>query len=215
MNIKSLFAEFIGTFALILIGAGSVAIGIGGLLGAAFAHGFVVLGFIYAFGHISGTHINPAVTLAMVVSGEMRLSEAWGYWFVQLVGGTFGAVVLNFSLNGTEFAGALGNTVLYPGVTPVQGFVIEIILTFFLVNSIFNTAVSGKAGNFSAIAISATLMGCILMGGPLTGASLNPARTLGPAIVSGDFANLWLYLLGPSIGGLLAAFLYTGLLKEK
>jgi len=86
----------------------------------------------------------------------------------------------------------------------------SIILTFFLVNAIYNTAVSGKAGNFAGLAIGLTLAFCILMGGPLTGASLNPARTLGPALVSGSTSDLWLYFVGPIIGGLLAALLYRG-----
>ncbi|MEM7335049.1 MAG: aquaporin, partial [Chloroflexota bacterium] len=93
------------------------------------------------------------------------------------------------------------------------GLIIEILLTFFLVNAIFNTAVSGKAGNLAPVAIGLTLTFSILMGGPLTGASLNPARTLGPAIVSGNFSDVWVYIVGPLIGGGLAALLYTGLLK--
>ena len=99
------------------------------------------------------------------------------------------------------------------GVSPVQGIVVEIILTFFLVNAIFNTAVSGKAGNLAPVAIGLTLAFSILMGGPLTGASLNPARTLGPAIASGNFADIWLYFVGPLVGAAAAALLYTGLLK--
>ena len=212
MNTKSLVVEFIGTFALIFIGAGAVAIDIGGLVGAAFAHGFVVVAFVYAYGHISGTHINPAVTLGLLIAGEIEFVAAIGYWIVQFLGGILGAVLLNAVMPNPN---DLGVTILTAGVTPVQGLVVEIVLTFFLVSTIFNTDVSGKAGNFAGLAIGLTLIACILMGGPLTRAALNPARTLGPAIVSGNYADMWLYFVGPCVGSILAAFLYIGVLKDK
>ena len=212
MNTKSLVVEFIGTFALIFIGAGAVAIDIGGLVGAAFAHGFVVVAFVYAYGHISGTHINPAVTLGLLIAGEIEFVAAIGYWVVQFLGGILGAVLLNAVMPNPN---DLGVTILTEGVTPVQGLVVEIVLTFFLVSTIFNTDVSGKAGNFAGLAIGLTLIACILMGGPLTRAALNPARTLGPAIVSGNYADMWLYFVGPCVGSILAAFLYIGVLKDK
>ena len=214
MNTKNLVVEFIGTFALIFVGAGAVAIDIGGLVGAAFAHGFVVVAFIYAYGHISGTHINPAVTLGLLIAGEITFVAAIGYWIAQFLGGILGGVLLNVLLPNP---GDLGVTILSEGVTPAQGLGIEIVLTFFLVNTIFNTAVSGKAGNFAGLAIGLALIACIFMGGPLTRASLNPARTLGPAIFSTDpqWHNVWLYFVGPCAGAILAALLYIGLLKEK
>lgn len=212
MNTKHLVAEFIGTFALIFIGAGALAINKGGLVGIALAHGLVIVTFAYAYGHISGTHINPAVTLGLLIAGEIQIAAAFGYWIVQFVGGILGAVVLNAVL---PEAGDLGVTILGDGVTSTQGLIVEIVLTFFLVNTIFNTAVSGKAGNFAGLAIGLTLVLSILMGGPLTRASLNPARTLGPAIVSGNYADIWLYFVGPAIGAVLAALLYIGVLKDK
>ena len=219
MNTKNLIAEFIGTFALIFIGAGAVAIGAGGLMGAALAHGFVVVAFVYTYGHISGTHINPAVTLGLLIAGEIEFVAAIGYWIVQFLGGILGAVLLNTVLPNP---GDLGVTILTTEanggaftVTATQGLIVEIILTFFLVNTIFNTAVSGKAGNFAGLAIGLTLIFCILMGGPLTRASFNPARTLGPAIVSDNYADIWLYFVGPSVGAILAALLYIGILKDK
>ena len=212
MNTKRLVVEFIGTFALIFIGAGAVAIDIGGLIGAAFAHGCVVAAFIYAYGHISGTHINPAVTLGLLIAGEIEFVVALGYWIVQFLGGILGAVLLNAVLPNPS---DLGVTILTEGVTPVQGLVVEIVLTFFLVSTIFSTAVSGKAGDFAGLAIGLVLIACILMGGPLTRAALNPARTLGPAIVSGNYADIWLYFVGPCAGASLAAFLYIGVLKDK
>lgn len=212
MNTKHLVAEFIGTFALIFIGAGALAITEANLVGVALAHGLVIVTFAYAYGHISGTHINPAVTLGLLIAGEIQIAAAVGYWIVQFVGGILGAVVLNAVL---PEAGDLGVTILGDGVTSTQGLIVEIVLTFFLVNTIFNTAVSGKAGNFAGLAIGLTLVLSILMGGPLTRASLNPARTLGPAIVSGNYADIWLYFVGPAIGAVLAALLYIGVLKDK
>lgn len=212
MNTRNLVAEFIGTFALIFIGAGALALNKGGLVGIALAHGLVIVTFAYAYGHISGTHINPAVTLALLIAGEIQIAAAVGYWVVQFLGGILGAFVLKAVL---PEAGDLGVTILGSGVTPTQGLIVEMVLTFFLVNTIFNTAVSGKAGNFAGLAIGLTLVLSILMGGPLTRASLNPARTLGPAIASGNYADIWLYFVGPAIGAVLAALLYIGVLKDK
>ena len=212
MNTKNLVVEFVGTFALIFIGAGALAIGQANLLAIALAHGLVIVTFAYAYGHISGTHINPAVTLGLLIAGEIEFIAAIGYWIVQFLGGILGAVVLNAVLPNP---GDLGVTILTEGVGVGQGLVVEIVLTFFLVNTIFNTAVSGKAGNFAGLAIGLTLVFCILMGGPLTRASLNPARTLGPAIVSGNYADIWLYFVGPCVGAILAALLYIGVLKDK
>ena len=212
MNTKSLVAEFIGTFALIFIGAGALAIGQANLVGVALAHGLVIVVFAYAYGHISGTHINPAVTLGLLIAGEIQFVAAIGYWIAQFLGGILGAVVLNAVLPNP---GDPGVTILSENVSVGQGLVVEIVLTFFLVNTIFNTAVSGKAGNFAGLAIGLTLVLGILMGGPLTRASLNPARTLGPAIVSGNYADIWLYFVGPLVGAILAALLYIGVLKDK
>ncbi len=223
MKIQNFVVEFIGTFALIFIGAGALAINQAGLLGVALAHGLVIVAFVYAYGHISGTHINPAMTLGLLVAGEMRFGAAVGYWIVQFAGGIAGALVLKAVLPMETDLGVTILTTVEAGgaftVIPVQGLFVEIVLTFFLVNTIFNTAVSGKAGNFAGIAIGLTLVFCILMGGPLTRASLNPARTLGPAMFAGaEFAqwgNIWLYFVGPCIGAVLAALLYIGVLKEK
>src|SRR6185295_16730014 len=219
---KALVAEFIGTFALIFIGAGAGALGIGGLVGVALAHGMVIVGFAYAYGHISGTHINPAVTLGVWVAGKLDAARALSYIVFQLIGGVLGALALRYVLGGAETG--LGVTKLASGlqvggatitVDPVVGLVLEAILTFFLVNSVLNAAVSGKEPVSAGLAIGLTLTFCILMGGPLTGASLNPARSLGPAVAANSFANLWVYFVGPAIGGAAAGLLYKGVLEEK
>jgi len=218
----SLLAEFIGTFALIFIGAGAGALGIGGLVGVALAHGLVVIGFAYAYGHISGTHINPAVTLGVWAAGKIDAARAGSYIVFQIAGGIVGALVLRWVLGGTgtglgmtQLATSLdvhGTTI---SITPVVGVVLEAILTFFLVNQVMNAGISGKATIPGGLAIGLTLVFCILMGGPLTGASLNPARSIGPAVAAGDFTNLWVYLVGPAIGGVAAGVLYKAVFEER
>lgn len=218
----ALIAELIGTFALVFIGAGAGALGIGGLVGVAFAHGLVLAAFAYAYGHVSGTHINPAVTFGVLLAGKIAPARAAAYIAVQLAGGALAGYALAYCLGGTGTG--LGATVLaqpleLPGgvsvfVTPAMGVVIELLLTFFLVNTVLNAGISGKATPIDGLAIGLTLVFCILMGGPLTGASLNPARTLGPALASGEWSDLWVYVVGPLGGGAVAALLYRGVLEE-
>jgi MIP family channel proteins len=218
---RALVAETIGTFALIFIGAGAGALGLGGLVGVALAHGFVVVAFAYSYGHISGTHINPAVTIGVWLAGKMDTGKAFSYVVFQLLGGALGAFALRYVLGGTETG--LGVTSLAQGlkvggatisITPGMGLVVEAILTFFLVNAVLNAAVSGKAGDMAGLAIGLTLALVILMGGPLTGASVNPARSLGPAMATGNFQNLWVYFAGPFLGAAVAAVLYRGILGK-
>ena len=213
MKFKAIIAEIVGTFALIFVGAGAVAVGIGGLLGAAGAHSLVVLGFIYAYGHHSGTHINPAVSFGLFVAGEFAAGKMVIYWVAQCIGGILGASALYWILGGVG-ANNLGATMPAEGISIGQTIVLEAILTFFLVNSIMNTAISGRGGDFAPIAISATLAACILMGGPLTGASLNPARTLGPALFTGTLGMFWVYVVGTLVGAAAAGLLYRGVLKD-
>ena len=214
MQSKALVAEFIGTFSLIFIGAGAATVS-GNLVAVALAHGLVVMAFAYAYGGISGTHINPAVTIALLAGGKIKLGDAIGYIVVQLLGGIAGASALLYSLG--PKAGSLGATVPAEGIGTGQTFLIEAILTFLLVNSIYHSAVSGKAGNLAPVAIGLTLAACIAMGGPLTGASLNPARTLGPALFSDAptaMSSLWSYFVACPVGGVLAAFVHRYLTSE-
>lgn len=207
----ALVAEFVGTFVLIFIGAGAAALDTG-LLAVALAHGLVVVGFAYSYGHLSGTLINPAVTLALWATKAIDTQRASLYVGVQLFGGVCGAFALAHALGGAP--NDLGATLLADGMTPLRGLLIEAILTFILVNAVLNTVVSGKGGSQSGLAIGSTLIACILMGAPLTGASLNPARTLGPAIVTGHFDYLWLYFVGPILGGVVAALLYRAVYSD-
>jgi aquaporin Z len=211
----SLLAEFIGTFALIFIGAGAGALGLGGLVGVAFAHGLVVVAFAYAYGHISGTHINPAVTLGVLAAGKIDAARAFSYIVFQILGGIVGAFALRWVLGGAQTGlGATTPQTLTTGggisitITPVIALIVEAILTFFLVNTVMNAGISGKATPVDGLAVGFTLVFCILMGGPLTGASLNPARSIGPALAADNYKDLWVYLVGPPLGAIAAGLLY-------
>jgi MIP family channel proteins len=213
---KALVAELVGTFALVFIGAGTGAIGAGGLVGVALAHGLVVVGFAYAYGHISGTHINPAVTIGVFSAGLIDAGRAVSYIVFQLVGGVLGALALRMVLGGPESglgattlgdAVSVGQTVVH--VTPAIGLFVEAVLTFFLVNTVLNAGEPNKANPNDGLAVGLTLTFCILMGGPLTGASLNPARTLGPAVAADIYSNLWVYFAGPPLGGIAAGLLWN------
>ncbi|HCU80159.1 MAG TPA: aquaporin family protein [Chloroflexi bacterium] len=213
MNFRASFSELIGTFALIFIGAGAAAID-GELIVVALAHGMVIIGLAYAYGHHSGNHINPAVTFGLLIAGEIKTKTAINYWIMQFAGGILGAAALSFVLGGST--SGLGATQFDTTATNVsQALVLELILTFLLVNTIMNTAVSGKAGNLAGLAIGSTLIFCILMGGPITGASLNPARTLGPALLTGNLDQLWVYIVGPLAGAAIASIFYVNVLKDK
>jgi aquaporin Z len=213
-NSRVFVAELIGTFALVFIGAGAGVVGIGGLVGVAFAHGLVLAVFVYIFGHISGTHVNPAVTFGLALNGTLKWGQAAYYWLAQFVGAIAAAFLLRFvasSVSGLE-GGATVGTLSNP--QPYAAFVVEIILTFFLVNTVLHAAVAGRAGSFAGMAIGLTLTFAILAGGPMTGGSLNPARSLGPALftramdkVTLDAAIPFFYMIyfaGPIIGSALA-----------
>src|ERR1700747_1168692 len=210
-----LVAEFIGTFALIFIGAGAGAVGgdgvgLPGLAAIAFAHGLTVMVFAFAYGSVSGGHFNPSVTVGVLAAGAMRVGAA--------AGDIVGALLLRAVLGGAETGlgtpalahnVALGATTLT--VTAWAGFVIEAVLAFFLVTVVLSTAVAGRAGILAPLAIGMTLTLNIIMGGALTGAAFNPARALGPMVATGNFNDAWLYLTAPIVGAIVAAILHTGL----
>ncbi len=205
---KSLVAEFIGTFALILLGAGAGALAGAGIAGSlitvALAHGLTIMVFAYAFGDVSGSHINPAVTIGLWVGGALEGRRVLPYIVVQIAGAILAGFVLSLVFGAQE--GNLGSTVVnYEiGVTVPMAFLLEAVGTFFLVNTIMNAAVAGKAGNLAPLAIGMTVAACILMFGPLTGASLNPARTLGPAVAAGEYTDIWVFLTATVLGAALA-----------
>ncbi|MGH7162893.1 MAG: MIP/aquaporin family protein [Planctomycetota bacterium] len=199
---KALAAEFAGTFLLVFIGAGAGALappGPAGLNQVALAHGVALMVAIYAVGAVSGAHVNPAVTFGVAAAGKMDWAKAARYWGAQLAGGIVAALFLKLVLG--ERAGNLGATTLAEGISPLQGALLEAILTMFLVMAVMVSGVLGKNGNMAGLAIGMVLTMDILMGGHITGASMNPARTLGPAVVGGEYGDVWIYLLGPLTGG--------------
>jgi MIP family channel proteins len=220
-----LLAEFIGTFSFVFIGAGTAAVigggaGLPGIVAVAFAHGLAIMAFAFAYGSVSGGHMNPAVTVGVLAAGAMGVGEAIGYIVSQLIGGIAGALFLSVLLGGAETGLgtpalahdlALGATSLT--ITPAAGYMIEAVLGFFLVTVVLSTAVAGRAGSLAPLAIGMTLTFNILMGGALTGAPFNPARALGPMVATGNFSDAWLYLTAPIVGAIVAAILHTGLAR--
>jgi aquaporin Z len=205
---KPLAAEFIGTFALIFIGAGAgTVLGGGQLPGIAFAHGLTIMVFACAFGDISGCHINPAVTVGLATAGEFPTRNVVPYLVAQIAG----AVAAGYTL-----LAIFGGPVNHLGATLVDtqritygaAFALEAVGTFFLVNTVLHTAVRGAAGRLAPFAIGMTVTVCILMFGALTGGSVNPARTIGPAVATGVFDGIGVYLVAQFIGGIIAGVLY-------
>lgn len=217
-NWKVFLAEFIGTFALVFVGAGAGVVQ-AGLVGVALAHGLTLMVFVYAYGHISGTHVNPAVTFGLALQGAVKWSEAVVYWVAQCLGAISAAGLLHLAVS--QLGGTIDNGATTGALTenyPIYAMLIEAVLTFFLVNTVLHTAVAGKGGQLAGVAIGMTLAAAILVGGPMTGASLNPARTLGTAVYAGpSFGNLntyVIYLLGPFVGATVAALLFNLFMSE-
>ena len=202
-------AEFVGTFALIFVGAGS---GIyGNLVGSAFAHGFVIAVMVSAVGFISGGHFNPAVTLGFLVTRRIAPTLAVWYWLVQFGAAILAALLLKWVLpNAVESQTGIGAPSLYTQLSSGAGVVIEAVLTFFLVWVIFATAVDprGTFKQIAGLAIGFTISLDILMGGGLTGAAMNPARAFGPQLAGNHWSHFWVWYVGPFAGAVIAASLY-------
>jgi MIP family channel proteins len=208
-NLKPAIAELIGTFTLVFIGAGAVALARpsgGGIVAAAFAHGIALMVIVYVWGADSGAHVNPAVTFGLALTGKISWIKAAWYWGAQFVGGIAAALILRVLIGTGDGLGATIGT--FTASDPGRTIAVEAILTFFLVIAVFGTAVAGRNGIAAGLAIGFVLTMDILMGGYLTGASMNPARTLGPAVALGELSYVWLYFVGPLLGAAAAAFLY-------
>jgi len=233
MNMKKYVAEFIGTFSLVLFGCGSAVIagisGTGpsgiGLLGISIAFGFAVVAMAYAIGGISGCHINPAVTIGVLTAGKISVKDAIGYMVAQFLGGILGAAILYIILSGRpdfimgEWAlgsngwgeGYLG------GYNTLSAFIIEAVMTFLFIFVILGTTSKYGNGAMAGLAIGVTLMLIHLVTIPVTGTSVNPARSLGPAIFAGGKAlsQLWLFFVAPITGAIIAALVWKlGFEKE-
>jgi aquaporin NIP len=208
--IRRAAAEGIGVFALVFAGCGAIVTeaehpGTLGNVGIALVFGLVIMAMIYATGHLSGAHLNPAVTLAFAITRHLPGSEAVSYIAGQLFGALLAAAALA-AIWPSEPA-ALGTTL--PSVGVGSALVYEAVMSAFLMFVIMAVATDTRAvGAAAAIAIGATVGLDALFGGPITGASMNPARSLGPALVSGELHDLWLYLVGPGIGTVLGALAY-------
>ncbi len=219
-----LLAEFVGTFALIFIGAGSImtaaqlAGGGYSLIGIAAAHGFVLAVMISALGHVSGAHFNPAVSLGVLLAKAIKPVEFVAYVVTQLVAATVAALALGVIYDAAvKDATGLGTPAIGDAYSVGQALLVEGILTFFLVFTVMAVAVDAR-GAFKIVAglpIGFVVFFDILMGGPVTGAAMNPARWFGPALVSGNWSDWWVYIVGPLAGGAIAALLYVAVILKR
>ena len=235
MQTRKLIVEAIGTFFLVFFAVGVATLSFGfkfagtsvsaGVVTTAFAFGLVLLALAYTLGPITGCHINPAVTIGFYVSGRMPLNEAIGYWVAQFVGGIAGALVLwgIFSASpiysrkrtglGADGYGPLSMT----HINTAGAFGVEVILTLLFVFIVLQATSKLTAPGFAGIAIGLALTVVHLIGIPLTGTSVNPARSLGPALVVGGLAlsQVWLFIIAPLVGGVVAAVLYRYVFAEE
>ena len=199
-ELRRLVAEAIGTFALVFAGCGAIMVDAKthqlGHVGVALSFGLVIMFGVYAVGHVSGAHFNAAVTFAFALTRHFPWPRAFAYWGAQLTGALLAALLLRATVGNVAHVGAT-----LPSGSSTQSFVWELVMSAFLMFVILAVATDTRAvGEAAAIAIGGTIALDAMFGGPVSGASMNPMRSLGPAIVSGDLRALWIYLLAPVIG---------------
>lgn len=215
---KKYIAECLGTFALVLFGCGTAAaVGCSseqgsGYLVTALAFGLILMAMIYAIGPVSGCHVNPAVSLALFMKKKLSLNDLVGYIVAQCIGAIVGAIGVMYLL-GKE--SGLGANALYEG-SVVKSIVVEVVLTFFFILVILQTTAKASNGAVAGLVIGLTLTVIHILGIAFTGTSVNPARSLGPALLAGGSAlsSVWVFIVGPLIGGALAALLSDYLEKK-
>jgi len=224
-DMQKYLAELLGTFVLVFIGTGAAVIAgkTLGVLGIAFAFGIAVLVMVYAIGPISGCHINPAITIAMLVNGKIPPRDAVVYVIVQIIGAVIASVLLLAIMSGnpayslaTDGLGQNGYGVAsLGGYSVVSCFIAELVLTFIFLMVIFGATSKTAPAGFAGIAIGLSLFIIHLFGIMVSGASVNPARSLGPALIVGGLAlgQVWLYIVAPVIGGILAALVWKYLFE--
>jgi MIP family channel proteins len=216
-----LTAEALGTFLFFFVGMGAVIMNSGGdpgagLLGVALAHGLALAVLVSALGAVSGAHFNPAVTVAVLVSGRITVALAAMYIAVQLAAGVAAALALRAVFpEGAWGPVALGTPAVHPAITIPAAIATEAVLTVLLVIAVFGTAIDARAPKLGGLAIGLAVAADILMGGPLTGAAMNPARWFGPAVASGSFDNWYVWWIGPLVGALVAAAIYRLALEDR
>ncbi|CAI9114173.1 OLC1v1014832C1 [Oldenlandia corymbosa var. corymbosa] len=216
-SFKAYIAEFISTLLFVFAGVGSAiafnkitsnaGLDPSGLVAIAICHGLALFVAVAVGANISGGHVNPAVTFGLAVGGQITVLTGILYWVAQLLGAVVGSYLLKFVTGGL----AIPTHTLAAGVGPIQGVVMEIIITFALVYTVYATAADPKKGSLGVIAPIAIgfIVGAnILAAGAFSGGSMNPARSFGPAVASGDFTDHWVYWVGPLIGGALAGLVY-------
>ena len=211
---RKLTAEFIGTFALVFCGTGAIIIdqqtNAVSHIGIAITFGLVVMSMIYAIGDISGAHINPAVTLGFAAAKRFPVKNIAPYLGAQLAGGLVASLLLKALFPDSQTLG-----ITQPAGSCMQSFILEALLAFFLMFVILNvTNGSKEQGLFAGSAIGSVILLEAMFAGPITGASMNPARSIAPAIISGHFENLWIYIAAPVCGALLAVITNTFLKNE-
>jgi aquaporin NIP len=212
---KKYYAEIIGTFALVFCGTGAIIInqetsGVITHVGIAFTFGLIVMVMIYALGPISGAHLNPAVTIAFSVAKRFPAKQILPYIISQGIGALLASITLKLLFTSNELLGAT-----MPRGSELQSFVLEIILTFFLMLVIIQVATGSKEqGMFAGLAIGSTVLLEAMFAGPICGASMNPIRSFSPAVVSGHLEHLWIYLTAPVLGAVLAILVWN-VLKSK
>ena len=206
---KKYIAEVIGTFALVFCGTGAIVINqesAGAIThpGIALTFGLIVMVMIYALGPVSGAHLNPAVTIAFAVARKFPVKEILPYMISQVAGAMSASLVLHYLFPASQF---LGSTL--PAGEEMQAFILEVILTFFLMLVIIQVATGSKEqGMFAGLAIGSTVLLEAMFAGPICGASMNPARSLSPAVVSGHLEHLWIYIVAPVSGAILAVVVW-------
>ena len=217
-----LVAEALGTFLFFFVGVGAVVMGShtgdggGGLVGVALAHGLALAVMVSAFGAVSGAHFNPAVTLGVWITGRIEATRAGVYVAAQLLGGLAAGLALRLVFPESSWEPvALGTPAIGEGISVAGAIAIEAILTMLLLMAVFGTAIDRRAPKIGGLAIGLAVTADILMGGPLTGAAMNPARWFGPAVASGTFTDWYVWWIGPLLGAAVAALIYRYWLEER
>jgi len=213
-KLRPLLAEFIGTFAFVLVGIGAIKTAGHDVLSIALAHGLTISAFVSATMHISGGQLNPAVTFGLLCSGHMTLMNSVRYWIAQCLGGICAAFICLKLLGGDAVVN--GTPQLAIGLSTGQGILVEGVLTFFLVFVVHGTAVDERGPRrIAGLAIGSTMTLGILFGSPLTGAAMNPARVFGPAVAANFWKDHYVYWVGPLLAGALGGLVYRVLIERK
>jgi MIP family channel proteins len=214
-RLRPALAELVGTFVFFFIGAGAIITdsythGAVGLLGIALAHGLALSVMVSAFGAVSGGHFNPAVTIGLWVARKVDQTTVVTYILAQLVGGAMAGLLLRFLFPEAVWQPVhLGTPALAVGVAPLAAVILEAVLTFALMLAVLGTAVDSAAPKIGGFGIGLTVAFDILVGGPITGAAMNPARVFGPGLAAGFWEYHWVYWVGPILGAAFASWLYT------